>query len=63
MPADISTIVFCCLKVLFKEPLQEVLAHRVDQREMSLKLLELMTRMFSEVGWSDKLGWLEVGSC
>ena len=54
---------FLCLKVLFKEPLQEVLARRVDQREMSLKLLELMTRMFSEVGWSDKLGWLEVGRC
>ena len=56
--------VFSAWNVFFpkkKTASQEVLANaRVDQREMSLKLLELMTRMFAEeVGW--ELGWLEVG--
>ncbi len=65
MPANISMMGVFCLKHFFpkktKPASQEVLANaRVDQREMSLKLLELMTRMFAEeVGW--ELGWLEVG--
>ena len=64
MPANISMMGVFCLKHFFpkkKTASQEVLANaRVDQREMSLKLLELMTRMFAEeVGW--ELGWLEVG--